>query len=744
MSSDESFSSDEAEIEQERDPLRDLTKVLNAVDRFEDEFEDRAYEELVPLQIKLALEDKVFGWSNLASSIIGHVVITGGAYALTYFALCLIPWELHDPHTTRTVRVVASVSTAVSAYRMVRRRRHVWLRAPYGSKHYLDDDKRRQKAVAESDASTLLGRIRRRRDIYLHGRLQKKLSQAEVRFDSWKQRYSPLKKRRPSFQTFPVNETTSIENDQVCFAAGHIKNMPYSHGCFFGAAPFMLANPDWITILRSLLPDVYVEISRRVVHAPAQKLIHWAENNPVVAAYGTANELGNSGKIVNLEWDVFLDPQLVRRVELVLEQRENFIALNGSIAENWTHEQRSIKEYLDAELERRSSVLVDKMLIAHGKLSQLLLECSGYAKDYIYSRVQRTRRTLGGGMYARQWMAVYSEALKLGLQMGESFSELADEGSSFQEEDEPDFNMEALKESLTKSESCPLLAEAEKESISEEKKRPALAHSERTANKPHTCLTSLSSSKCPDSSIKESVKLLKRVTRKERPIGLVLDMKSRHVPKRVWSIVVNKLNAAGARVEGIASFTIDEIRDISRFCVSPVVEIIFCHAAGDMQLACHDGSLKYGDTVFLNGGSLLYESPKIDTEYLYNLFCGQFDSEFAMKGYSLLPHALKEDRGGRSTIKGYRDRMNLKIGIYVQEFGIDEAALNMLVKYVNNNPDIFEHGFSWGGINGVTVRGIRPARWTSTDGLHTQRLCGLSWDPMRFPDEITVNRPIKN
>ena len=46
---------------------------------------------------------------------------------------------------------------------------------------------------------------------------------------------------------------------------------------FFGAAPFMLTNPHWIAILRILMPDVYVEISRRASYAPAPRLIHWAE-----------------------------------------------------------------------------------------------------------------------------------------------------------------------------------------------------------------------------------------------------------------------------------------------------------------------------------------------------------------------------------------------------------------------------------------------------------------------------------
>ncbi len=73
------------------------------------------------------------------------------------------------------------------------------------------------------------------------------------------------------------------------------------------------------------MPDVYVEISRRVVDAPVRQLIHWAENNPVVAAFGAAHELEFSGKIPNIEWDVFLDPYLVQRIVVVIEAQDDYI-----------------------------------------------------------------------------------------------------------------------------------------------------------------------------------------------------------------------------------------------------------------------------------------------------------------------------------------------------------------------------------------------------------------------------------
>lgn len=77
--------------------------------------------------------------------------------------------------------------------------------------------------------------------------------------------------------TLPNFAMESVSHDQMPFAHGEIRNIPYVHGGFFGAAPFMLTNPHWIGILRILMPDVYVEISRRASYAPAPKLIHWAE-----------------------------------------------------------------------------------------------------------------------------------------------------------------------------------------------------------------------------------------------------------------------------------------------------------------------------------------------------------------------------------------------------------------------------------------------------------------------------------
>jgi len=514
--------------------------------------------------------------------------------------------------------------------------------------------------------------------------------------------------------------------------------VPYAHGGFFGAAPFMLANPDWVDILRRLMPDVYIEMSRRI-ESPARKLIHWAENNPVVAAYGNAHELQNNGKVVNLEWDVFLDPSLVKRVELVLDQREKLFGKFQS-PQPLEKENQATMKFLDEELEDRVTELVDKMMVAHGNLTQLAFEQLKNGKRYNFSRVKRTRRTLGGGMRARQWMAVYAEALRLGTKMAESVIEIE---TLDMMNDEPE-----CERSLKRTNSCPSLSTCASLTHMDEfhiemQEYPGRtsSNSSVTTKYPLESISDKSISYCPDTSISESISLLRSITEREKPIGLVLDIKSRHVSKRVWSLLVNKLVAAGARIEGIASFVVGDIRDISRFCHVPVREMLFFHSAGDLQEACHRGLIREGDVVFFNGGSLLWEKTNISTASLLTMIgATRFEPIESMSEYSLQPFARGDDGNATTTskIRDYKERLDLKIGIYVQEFGIDEVALDLLVKTVNENPDIYEFGFGWGGINGLTIQGIQPGRWIATDGFHTQRYGGKSWDPEKSAKDVPL------
>lgn len=675
---------DQVEIEEETTPEE---QVLELIDRIEDDWDVATYEDLVPLEIRLAVEDKIFGWNHLTSNVLGHLVFTLGAFLIVY----VIVWYPTEKFQMIWARWLASLTAAISSFRMVRRRRQVYFRAAYGTRAYREDETRRQRDVNEADKTSWLGRIRKRGK---RRKVQRALNKAEARFSAHHSNRQVLAaenaalipiRRRPSFQTNDVLEMQSVQHDQHRFAHGPINNMLYTHGGFFGAAPFLLANAHWISILRYLQPDVYVEVARRV-NAPPERLIHWAENNPVVAAYGTAHELEFHGEMRNIEWDVFVNPALSNRVYKILQKRKEFLDTfrpelvdlkplqTISESQEMPQDARNILRYYDKQLHLGVLELVDKMLIAHGKLVHLLLEQTGFAKNYTHSRVRRTRRTLGGGIYAKQWLSLFAESLRIGV--------LDDIPTNSQEREEA-----------------------------------------------KDCLFHVPLSSCPTTSMATSVETIRAITKKDDPIGLVLDVKSRHIPKEIWACVVDTLRSSGVRVEGIGSFITADIRGVNEFTLSPVREILFFHSAGDMQAACHNGSIQENDTVFFNAGSLVGQPALRDDPSLLSKMrhaCSTFDPLAAKDGYQILSHGKTsnpEDRDvdrtdfSSSTIEHYKRRFNLSIGLYVQEFAIDEKAVDLLVQLVNRGSHVYDLGLNWGGINGITVRGIQPGKYTATDGF---------------------------
>jgi len=432
-----------------------------------------------------------------------------------------------------------------------------------------------------------------------------------------------------------------------------------------------------------------------------------SSSNPVVAAYGTAHELEFSGRVPTLEWDVFLDPYLVKRVEIVLHEKEAFIQRQKEARAKATKSkneratdsrddgdedcsmepapsptnyssERLVLKYYDTEIRRRTSLLVDRMLIAHGNVVQLVLEQTGWLKKYNFSRVKRTRKTLGGGIFARQWLAVYSEAMKLGLG-GDEFdldnesidsetmdslatqddtldddqsessrkkdssdnpagpptriymrrSTVGDEEKNTDDDDDDAMSTDGSIVGSTVSESSPQVKtdRTHPDKTNRRKRKPS-----RTSNNQRevdAVVTSLNQAAIvPDKSITESIQLLQQIMQCSAPFGLLLDMKSRHVSRRVWAVVVDFLRDCGVRVEGIgecllhnqsvfihfrclflsllfpfkASFFVEEIRDISQYCRVGVNEIVFFHSAGDLQLSCNKGLVKIGDMLAVCSG----------------------------------------------------------------------------------------------------------------------------------------------
>ena len=192
-------------------------QLMEVMDFLEDEIDEHTYDDLIPLQIRMALEDQVFGWDHFLSNILGHVVYTVGSYLLTFWLITFVvlhevPWGRHAeddpsrggpnspwgmPHGLFSfVRTALSLGSAVSTFRTIRRRRRVWLRHPYGDAALAGREaERQQSSLEEADqrarrfvlGSKLWSRMQRgylkRKEKYLSKRVNRKLLRAQRMFE---------------------------------------------------------------------------------------------------------------------------------------------------------------------------------------------------------------------------------------------------------------------------------------------------------------------------------------------------------------------------------------------------------------------------------------------------------------------------------------------------------------------------------------------------------------------------------
>jgi hypothetical protein len=149
----------------------------------------------------------------------------------------------------------------------------------------------------------------------------------------------------------------------------------------------------------------------------------------------------------------------------------------------------------------------------------------------------------------------------------------------------------------------------------------------------------------------------------------------------------------------------DELRVIGKGCSYPLTPILFFHSVGDLQRACHANEVKKGDTVYFNGGSLMWKRSSIMEAAECNACCGvgqmndlddnendfqanEYDRRSstateatttsaralnASGKYSFQPYAYPRSALSdwervmcKSTIEDYRRHFDLKIGVYVQ------------------------------------------------------------------------------
>ena len=701
--------------------------------------------------------------------------------------------------------------------------------------------------------------------------------------------------------------------------------IPYVHGSYASASPAFVNNSKFCHVLRRLLPAAYDELKSLMkgssyvrsdsaattkysrpdsyrstnetegLHETSRspdpvKVMKWAENNPVVSAFGIwesdsgrrtvrypstqKNENNNllddsedeyaasaqnakatfrrrrghqsastfeirpSHNKPALEWDVFVDPKLVRQVAAAMEVVEglewkiNAARNKRARARQRKHENQGIEdddeEYdlyqshtaAQIEVDRLVTQLMKRMILAHGSMSQLVLEAFGIAKDYNYKSVVKgvrtaqsdtnrrknkdknelvwddkeeerdydtmlkpdtpkgeTKKSFVGsrGIFMENWLSIFSQALTLlennsapekaytskrennnlriettqPAQIGQaqgltgilgrmwfrtnsSFAlpspKPTEEQYGENDSQEVDYDTSDCGSAVVGMPS--LLDVSPRSNDSDAYDDMFSTPKAATSSLGALCgmAMCLGSDDSPSSSydlhyashnMSRDIQSISNIL--GEPLRLVLDLKSRRVPPKVWSRLIDSMRSRGLVVEGIGSFDMDELRVIAKSCSCPLTPILFFHSVGDLQRACHANEVstcfcsltapmaiakadictcfcfqvKKGDTVYFNGGSLMWkpstimeaaergccgciETPGMDDEVdvLSDISINKPDKPKRSSStgmYSFQPYAYPraslsdwERVMCKSTLECYQKHFNLKVGVYVQ------------------------------------------------------------------------------
>ena len=442
------------------------------------------------------------------------------------------------------------------------------------------------------------------------------------------------------------------------------KNQFYGHGAFMGAAPQLMADKKWNRILEVLMPDVHAAATKTLSKGPdSPELILQFENNPVMAAYGMYQ---------TKQMDIRKDNDRSDRMAK-MEAMEWDVFLPTKIVENFK------KAKTEKEKAQLAHDMVNEMIIAHGTPGQTKVENAGPLSKRQYENVKKTPKAEQGGVRPGAWMDLFGKALELAT--------ASDWEKKAKEYADPVLN--------------PRVNSPDDQAAHQTFKNQL--------------------------TFQQVISTYKRVFGKDR-FSVLLDIKSRDASPEVLGALVRELNQRGVFVYGVGTFYFKEIEGLNKIkqtvdgqTLSGPKQIKFFHLAGNLQEACLNDSVKHGDIVMFNGGSLIkYDIP---------LFSKPKQESYAVKTDVVDQLAI------------YKKHYGFQLGLYVQENDIDDRAATLLTDLTNSRHDIFDLGFAWGGLSGHAASDIKPTMWHAPVGIYNQGWpIGKQWDTSKTgPSLLTIH-----
>lgn len=382
----------------------------------------------------------------------------------------------------------------------------------------------------------------------------------------------------PKSKGFCSSSSQKVSNAAVSIPP--IDHVSYVHGAYAAVAPLFVEDPFWMEVLQLLMPEAHSQVMKLLkvkysfgdssytlrTASSLASLMKWAQHNPVVAAYGVlqgypyrpspqATAVTNSrarSKVPNttpIEWDVFLDPYLVLEIEKAMQAQKQ------------------------PQLDKLLTSLISRMLLSHGSVSQLMAEALGVAPKFNFSKLEAQARTATSAFFLTTWLNLFLSALQHGKTRHgwSNGSETINDARGYDSQLSSDLIVEYDEHYLIFNNSCCGL----------------LLCTDNADFAPQR----VQDNKVTDA-LKRILNEIKEVLGK--PLQVVLDLKSRHVPPRVWAKLIDKLFYCGLSIHGVGSFDVEEVRAIVRECTasSSIVPMIFFHSAGDLQRACHANKVR--------------------------------------------------------------------------------------------------------------------------------------------------------
>lgn len=526
-------------------------------------------------------------------------------------------------------------------------------------------------------------------------------------------------------------------------------NRAYSHGGWMGAAWELTRSPAWMRAVAELTPATAQRLAlAQAARSGSGAFMRVLENSPVLAAFGVAQELADAGHHTSgldaaagaaaaptgagspptrpplrgtrhtplshapvvVEWDVYLDLAVCRRVERALSSSAAGSRAGASAPD-------TVGDLPPHQLAALAADVVDSVVVSHGSLWHIALERLLGVSMHA-SIMQRSH-----GMTVHNWLRCYLRALAAaapevrlhgapGAPPAPLLSVFLDVKSAGADGRVLDLLTRGLNDmgvhvwgvgSFVHAQLGALRGRAAPQVVSVP--LPAVAADDGARAGERT-----PSHASPDK--EEGGARAAMLGGGPGEAGIAPGEPVRTSRRWAWAEVAPGVAAEGGLPHAGAGDAPPP--PFAQLTLPPPIAFHLFSFVGGIQRAVDAGALPRGAHVLFNGGTMLS-------------WDAAARSGGALGASYVVHPALLAD------LDAYRRAHGLRLGFYTQEPLLDSAAADALVRAANDHPATFEHGFAYSGLPGHAPPDMAPVAGRPRPGWHVPWWLRWLVRPWRLP-----------